>query len=102
LHYALSAEIAQNLIDCGSALDVSDVNKNTPLHLVPGEVVPVIRKYSVALHASNNEYVYTSKGNYFEMTPLRKAVYEGDLSKSKELLTDTIIKKKEAEIVKDI
>src|SRR5438046_1479531 len=52
LHHARSAEIAQKLIDCGSALDVPDVNKNTPLHLVPAEVVPVIRKYSVSLHAA--------------------------------------------------
>lgn len=88
LHYAQSSGIAKSLLTKGSRVTTKDRDGNIPLHTVGSSVVPVmldlikdINAQHTLLHAENDLSLRIPNYGWQKMTPLRKAVDEGDLEK---------------------
>lgn len=95
LHYAQSPRIAKMLLAKGSQINARDKWNNTPLHLVPGKIVPLliaaesnILKQHDMLRAENDMFLRIN--GWYGVTPLRKAVDEGDIDKYFELVNPDI------------
>lgn len=105
LHYAQSRKITKLLLDSGSNVDAKDKLGNTPLHMAPGEIVPLLLEHGADIWVKNNLYLRIPGNDWKDLapsydtvdrsdiptswhriTPLHKAVDQGDLEKCKELL----------------
>lgn len=96
LHYAQSFRVAKSLLVKGSKMDVKDKWGDTPLHKVPGPVVPLffngskvnsdILAQHALLNAENSMLLRIPDYDWQTVTPLRKAVDVGDYDKCKELI----------------
>jgi hypothetical protein len=81
LHYAKLLSTAQHLLYAGSNVNAVDENHNTPLHLVPHDLVETLLDFGAWGFVENKQTVYVPSCGLVSMTPLRKAVFDGDLSK---------------------
>ena len=93
LHYAQSTRIARSLLQKGSSVDAKDKQGNTPLHMVPSSIVSLligaetdIHAQHALLNAENELSLRIPNHGWQSMTPLRKAVDEGDWDKCHELI----------------
>lgn len=105
LHYAQSRKIAKLLLDAGSNVEARDKLGNTPLHMVSGEIVPLLLEHGADIWVKNNLYLRIPGNDWKDLaplydtvdksdiptgwhriTPLHEAIDQGDLEKCKELL----------------
>lgn len=104
LHYARSLSIAQMLLDNGAKIDARDKDGNTPLHLVPVWIVPILVKAGANIQAESDKYLRIPGDDccgWHKITPLRKAVDEGDVFKVSMLL-DAMGRKCDQEVLRSL
>ncbi len=82
-HYLQSPDMADYLLaELSLCVDAVDKDGNTPLHLVPASVVPVLLKKHARIDIQNKIHFL----GLYNQTPLRKAVVEMDTLKCDALL----------------
>jgi len=102
LHHAQSKKMATLLIKNGSPINPQDKQGNTPLHCVPFHLVPFLIAQGADIHAENDIYLRTLQNGWQQLTPLRKAVHEGDIEKCLILLGTKAFTEKEIAMVRAI
>jgi ankyrin repeat protein len=81
LHYAKSSYTARHLLYSGSDVNAVDENHNTPLHFVHCDLVETLLDFGAQGDIQNTHAVYVPSCGLVSMTPLRKAVFDGDFGK---------------------
>jgi hypothetical protein len=88
LFYAQSYDIAQKLIAAGADIYTVDKHANTPLHTVKAPALQALLDHNATqnprflqLFEEKNDTIIRISGTYLFLTPLRKAIFEGDFDK---------------------
>lgn len=81
LHYAKSEKIARLLLEYGLPVNAQDVTGSTPLHVVNSSVAPALLEYNADITIQDRYTLFVPECGWFALTPLRKAVYDGNLTK---------------------
>jgi Ankyrin repeat len=101
LHYAQSCSVAQLLLKAGSDVNTQDKEGYTPMHLLPSTCVGVVVG-KAHMNVESSHEIFVPACGLLKMTPLYKAICDGDLKKVQKILSLCMYNQEEHKILYEI